>query len=359
MFKNHSILIAKILIFISFILLVWSVIIYNEENQALVDPSKGRSLNPTQEETNITSKDNVDIESNADNESENHAKNNSSSKKENSDSTSSQQQNSSEPSNQNQDQNSSENANSNQNQATPPAVTTPAPQPSITEINNNLRTTIQNNYGITILYGEETNGYSVGGLRTNVEYNEYTIQNALNSLNATMAIYPYGFFQEIRNGGIPLTLYLIKNYSTPGVTGATNAFNNRADISISLDYSFVESFNHEVFHYMEKYIKKNGDNFNSWSSLNPIDFRYGNINGNLSYNRTFSADSPFVNNYAQSSGEEDRASTFEYMMGNSKASCLNYEKMVWRKAQFLAQKIDLTFNTVSPNITEHWERFIY
>ena len=353
MLKNHGVLIAKILIFISFILLVCGTVIYViEENQAVVDPKKSKSLNPNQEEINITSKGNADLEQATDKYNLNDDEN----------STTSETLPPNEviptPS-QNTPTTENQTENYNPSPVVPQIPTNPTPQPSITELNNNLRNTIQNNYGITILYGEETRGYSVGGLTTNVEYDEYTIQKALNDLNSIMQLYPFGFFQEIKNGGIPLTLYLIDNYSTSGVTGATNAFNNRADISISLQYSFAESFNHEVFHYMEKYIKKNGDNFNSWGSLNPLDFKYGNINGNLSYNRTFSADSPFVNNYAQSSAEEDRASTFEYMMGNSKASCLNTEKTVWRKAEFLAQKIDLTFNTVSPNIIEHWERFIY
>ena len=352
MLKNHGILIAKILIFISFILLVWSVIIYIGESQTIVDPKKGKSLNPNQEEVNITSKDDTNI--NTENDKHNLTTEKDGTVSENS------QPNQIIPTPNNQSTAPTETENYNQTPVEPEVpVTPPTTQSSITEINNNLRNTIQNNYGIKILYGEETRGYRVGGLNTSVVYNEYTIQNALNDLNSTIKVYPYGFFQEIKNGGIPLTLYLIDGYSSPGVTGATNAYNNRADISISLQYSFAESFNHEVFHYMEKYIKKNGDNFNSWSSLNPIDFRYGNINGNLSYNRTFSADSPFVNNYAQSSAEEDRASTFEYMMSNTKASCLNNEKTVWRKAEFLAQKIDLTFNTVSPNIIEHWERFIY
>ncbi len=332
--KNHSILIAKILIFTSFIFFLWGGIIEATENKTVVDPKKAKSLNPTEEKVNITTKDDASLPNVPESSEE---------------IVPTTPETPSTPT----EENTQETPNFNVN--TPPVVSSP----SITDTNNNLRNTIQNNYNITIYYGNETNGYKVGGLETYVEEDEYTIQNALTSLSNTLELYPFGFFQEINRSGIPLTIYLIKNYSTKGVTGATNAFNTKADISISLEYDFADSFNHEVFHYIEKYISKQGDNFNSWNTLNPNNFKYNSINDNLSYNRTFSSDSPFVNNYAQTSSEEDRASTFEYMMAKTKASCLNKDKTVWRKADFLAQKIDLAFTTVSPNTTEYWERYLY
>ncbi len=351
MSKINSILVAKILIFTSFVLLVWSVVIYTEENNISVDPKKSISLNPNQEEIKITNKgdiNNIEPFSNEQPNTEN-------------DNNITIPNNNNNPFIEENENNAVEVPTPNENKpnynVTP--ATPEAPKPSLSEVNNNLRNTIQNNYGITILYGNETANYRVGGLTTYVETNESNINNALNSLANTIELYPYGFFQEIKNGGIPLTLYLIRSYSETGVTGATNAFNNRADISVALQYDFADSFNHEVLHYIEKFIKKKGDNFNSWSTLNPVNFKYGSVNSTLSYNKTFSADAPFVNNYAQTSAEEDRASTFEYMMTQTKASCLNTEKVVWHKANFLAQKIDLAFNTVSPNVLEYWERFIY
>ncbi len=346
MLNKHSVLIAKILIFISSILLVWSVIIYNSEIESIVNPKNSTNLTDKSdgEEINITTKDNPNGVS----------------------------QNNTPPTNNLPPTNELPNTDTESNTEsteTPTPTPNPLPEqnqnsvPSVTETisqtNNNLRNKIQQDYNISIYYGYETNGYSVGGLQTYIEDNEYKIQEALNNLNYCMSLYPLGFFQEIYNGGIPLTIYLVKNYSTAGVTGATNAFNTRADISIALQYDFIESFNHEVFHYIEKFIRKNGDNFSGWNTLNPIDFSYGNVRNDLSYKATFSPDAPFVNNYAQTSEAEDRASTFEYMMSPTKASCLNTDKIVWRKADYMAQKIDLIFNTVTPNITEYWERFIY
>lgn len=230
--------------------------------------------------------------------------------------------------------------------------------PTIDETNNNLRRNIESTYGISVRYGNETEGYSVGGFATAPVYNSTTINAALNRLNDVMSLYPAGFFYEIKNGGIPLTVILINNYSDNGITGVTDSSYTYANISIALAHPFEESFYHESYHYIERYIFKKGGNFNSWNSLNPGDFKYGTIVNNYSYANTFADSSPFVNNYAQTADAEDRASTFEYMMAESKASCLNQRMPVWYKANVMKNTIEAVFSTVKPNVVEYWERYI-
>ena len=126
-----------------------------------------------------------------------------------------------------------------------------------------------------------------------------------------------------------------------------------------MDFSFAETFNHEVFHYFESFITKfKGASWDSWNSFNPNGFVYGSTNSNLSYSQTYNAGSYFVNNYAQTQAPEDRASTFEYMMFNSKASCLNNGQPVWNKAKFMATQLENYFNSVSPYVIEYWERHL-
>lgn len=225
--------------------------------------------------------------------------------------------------------------------------------------NNALRNNIQNTYGITVKYGSETNGYSVGGLSTAPITDTNKISAALNNLNSCLSKYPSGFFQEMRNGGIPLTVYLISHYSQAGVTGVTDSNYNKAVISIACDYSFPESFHHEAFHYIERYINKYGGFFSNWARFNPPGFTYNSINASLSYTRNgYSADSYFVNNYAQTDEAEDRASTFEYMTATNKASCLNNGKPIWNKSMEMATYIQNYYNTVNAGTTEFWERFL-
>ena len=104
---------------------------------------------------------------------------------------------------------------------------------------------------------------------------------------------------------------------------------------------------------------KNGANFNSWDALNPSGFTWNTIDGSLSYSNTFSQDAPFVNNYAQTAATEDRASTFEYMMANSKASCLNNGTTVWKKANYMAKMIKQVIGSVRNSSNVRWEQYLY
>lgn len=232
------------------------------------------------------------------------------------------------------------------------------PTVNIDEVNNQLRNSIQSTYGITIKYGSETNGYAVGGMTTNPITDPYVVNQNLNKLNTAMGLYPNGFFREIKNGGIPLTVYLIDSYSIYGVTGVTDSNYSFANISVAVAHPFEETFYHESYHYIERYMFKQGINFYGWNSYNPQDFTYNSINRALSYSHTYAEDAYFVNDYAQTSAEEDRASTFEYMMATSKASCLNKNQPVWRKATAMSNSIDAAINVVSPSTVEYWERHL-
>ena len=227
--------------------------------------------------------------------------------------------------------------------------------------NDNLRKHIQTIYGVAIKYGKETEGYTVGDLSTTPIYNSTTINAVLTKLETVLSHYPNGMFVEIKNGGIPLTIYLIEKYSQTGVTGVTDSNAYFANISIATSYPFEESFYHESYHYIERYmLDRKGLYFTTWNSYNPQGFNYGGTaDSSLSFaNNGGMETSYFVNNYAQTSEAEDRASTFEYMMSDNKAACLNKDQPVWRKAQLMAQAMDAALSTSSPNVVDYWERFL-
>lgn len=231
--------------------------------------------------------------------------------------------------------------------------------PSVESINSQLRNLIQSNYGVTVKYGNEVKGYSVGGMSTKAVTDPNISKSALVNLNIALSLYPEGFFQEMKSKGYPLTFYVLKSYSTKNVTGVTDSSSKNIVISVATDYDFVDTIHHEVYHYIERYMIKSGASFTSWDLLNPGKFKYGEIDANYAYARTFSEDAFFVNSYAMTDQYEDRASTFEYMMKLNKASCLNTGKTVWLKAKTMSETIDYFFNTVTPNVTEYWERHIY
>lgn len=221
-----------------------------------------------------------------------------------------------------------------------------------------LRNEIQDEFSVLVKYGKETEGYQVGGVSTVPMTDPKKMSEILNDLYNTLSLYPKGMFKEMKDGGIPLTIILVNNYSEIGITGVTDSSYDYANISIAAKYDFAESFYHESYHYIERYMLKKKAKFNSWDSLNPDSFEWNTIDGSLSYTNTFSENSYFVNNYAQTSAEEDRASTFEYMMASTKASCLNKGTPVWNKATYMALTIESVFKTVSPDSIEYWERYI-
>ena len=238
------------------------------------------------------------------------------------------------------------------------------PQPSvdlnslIIDKNDALRKEIEQQFQVSVYYGKETANYTVAGIGTSEITDEVVIYNQLMRLKNTLSLYPTGLFLEIKNGGIPLSIYLINSYSENSITGITDSNYNYAKISIAAIYPFEESFYHESYHYIERYMFREGASFNSWDALNPEGFTYGSIYNRYSYANTFLAESPFVNNYAQSSDAEDRASTFEYMMASSKASCLNNGNTIWQKATYMARTLEASLDSVSPDVVEYWERFL-
>lgn len=258
----------------------------------------------------------------------------------------------------------SSNVGGNSNSATTPSTgerhqSTTEPQSGIDTTNNDLRNSIQNRYGITVRYGAETNGYTVGGLSSIMLSDANRINEVLNSLNYNLSLYPSGFFQETKQGDYSLTIYLLKRYSRENVTGITDSTTKNVVISLATDYSFVESLHHELYHYIEKYMFYRGANYTTWNSLNPVGFNYGKTNTAISYVNTKDPYASFVNIYAQTDEYEDRASTFEYMMSPSEASCLVTGTTIWKKAKYMCEQIDAVFQSVSPSVTEYWERYIY
>lgn len=256
---------------------------------------------------------------------------------------------------------SNNNSSNNTTPSTPPPAPEPAPDPSpVVDPIVTYRKQIEETYGIKVLYGSETNGYVVGNLGTTSISDTNVMKSSLEQLNTALSMYPSGFFREFSKQNMTLNVYLIKNYSAENVTGVTDFAPRRTIISIATDFPFSESFHHEMLHYIEHYIESSGGKFTSWNSFNPIDFTYGVENSSYSYSKTGTPGSYFVNNYAQTSANEDRASTFEYMTASVKYSCYDSNDYpIWKKSNYLSTMIETYFNTVSSSVVDYWERYIY
>lgn len=261
--------------------------------------------------------------------------------------------------------NTGNNSGSNTTPSTPIPDPTPTPEPApdstpVVDPLTNYRKQIEDTYGIKVLYGSETNGYVVGSLGTTAITDTNVMKSTLEQLNTALSMYPNGFFREFSKQNMSLNVYLIKNYSAENVTGVTDFAPRRTIISIATDFPFDESFHHEMLHYIEHYIESAGGRFTAWNSFNPLDFTYGVENSSYSYSKTGTPGSYFVNNYAQTSANEDRASTFEYMTASVKYSCYDSKDYpIWKKSNYLSTMIETYFTTVSSSVVDYWERYIY
>lgn len=344
MTRQSRIRLAEVLIAFSFVLIITGIGL-NLDNHSLIDPVTNTHVVETTntEGINITTTDDVSIDDIKDSPEV------------------TEPESTTEPTNES--TNTTTGIPSNGTTSTTPSTQQPSQiytnTPTIEETNNNLRNNIQNTYGITVKYGAETNGYSIGGLSTIMLSDANRINEVLSTLNYNLSLYPADFINETKQGGYSLTIYLLKRYSQENVTGITDSTTKNVVISLATDYSFAESLHHELYHYVEKYMYTRGANYTTWNTLNPSGFSYGSINDSLSYTTGNNAYAPFVNSYAQTDEYEDRASTFEYMMATSEASCLTTGTTIWKKAKYMCEQIDAVFQTVSPSKMEYWERYVY
>ena len=360
MSNKSRVILARVMIFCSVILIGSGVYLNLQETKPIIDPVSDVTT-PDNDNVIITTNDGMPPTVTNDNDSDKTGNNDNATAVPN-DSTSSDTPvpNNTTTSGNTGNTSSTGNTSGTNTNSTPSPSPAPEPEPApVVDQNVIFRKSIEDTYGVKVFYGNETSGYSVGGMSTTV-IPDSSISSALTQLNDALATYPVGFFQEFLNKNINVNVYLIKNYSANNVTGVTDTSFKRINISIAMDFPFNESFHHEVLHAIEYYIERAGGKFTSWNSFNPADFSYGSENKDYSYSVTGEASSYFVNNYAQVSQSEDRASTFEYMTASKRYSCFDsHGYPIWKKSDYLSRMIDTYFNTVTPEVIDYWERYVY
>ena len=362
MSNKSRVILARVMIFCSVILIGSGVYLNLQETKPIIDPVSDVTT-PDNDSVIITTNDGMPPTATNDNDSDKTGNSDNATAVPN-DSTSSDTPvpNNTTTSGNTGNTSSTGNTSGTNTNSTPSPSPAPEPEPEqapVVDQNVVFKKSIEDTYGVKVFYGNETSGYSVGGMSTTV-IPDSSISSALTQLNDALATYPVGFFQEFLNKNINVNVYLIKNYSANNVTGVTDTSFKRINISIAMDFPFNESFHHEVLHAIEYYIERSGGKFTSWNSFNPADFSYGSENKDYSYSVTGEASSYFVNNYAQVSQSEDRASTFEYMTASKRYSCFDsHGYPIWKKSDYLSRMIDTYFNTVTPEVIDYWERYVY
>ena len=253
------------------------------------------------------------------------------------------------------DQSSSDNNTNNEEQEVPTQE----------EINNTYRNELQNKYGVRIAYGNEMGNYSATGANLTKMIDPNTISEYLKKVDSVLSLYPSGFFKEIINFNMPLTIYLVEAVENGQYAGLLDSqFMNDIKLTIKRDGLFERTLHHELFHYIDAYlsVKMYPDNVEySWNNLNPEGYSYGTVISSYTFNMVTNAPGAyFINDYSQTNYREDRATLFADMMTRVlKKSYMNEGEPILIKMRRIAEELDIYFSTVNSINKEYWERLIY
>ena len=259
--------------------------------------------------------------------------------------------------------NANNNTNTNNNENTIlPEEKPPVVEKTQAEKNDEYRKQLQNKYSVKIAYKNELGNYTINGYGSEKLNDDNKINNCLREIDTTLKNYPSGFFKEMKNYGMPLTIYLVNNISDD-VSGLTDA-KDKSDIKIMIAPAslFENTLNHEIMHYIDTYIKDKGypiDINNTMKDVNPVGFTYGDTSNDYVYYFTSVDNAYFLSTYGKRNYLEDRAVLFSDMMTRSiKKPFYNDGTPINKKAKLISSQIKEHFNTLSNTGRYYWDRFI-
>ena len=240
---------------------------------------------------------------------------------------------------------------------------------------------LEERYGVTILLsaqGQEACEAVWDAVVTTtdqwpLEDEPYAIARTLEALDRALALYPEGFFRQMRNtmgeGGvrfIPVG-HIENDVNAVGLTYETYGWQN-IYIDVTLD-SFESVICHEIWHATEGVISyRDWVSFDpgNWSVCNPEGFFYNedveDADPNPSrwtFNYEMDAQNVyFVDAYARTNAKEDRARIMEYVMANEDlAGALMQSPYITQKLEIMCQAIRNSFDTSTWGDLR-WERLL-
>ena len=260
-------------------------------------------------------------------------------------------------------QNANNNTNTNKNENTVlPEEKPPVVEKTQAEKNDEYRKQLQNKYSVKIAYKNELGNYTINGYGSDKLNDDNKINNCLGEIDKTLKNYPNGFFKEMKDYGMPLTIYLVNSISG-NVSGLTDA-KDKNDIKIMIPPAslFENTLNHEIMHYIDSYIKVKGypiDINNTMKDVNPVGFTYGDTSNDYVYYFTSVDNAYFLSAYGKTNYLEDRAVLFSDMMTRTiKKPYYNDGTPINKKAKLISSQIKEHFNTLSNTGRYYWDRFL-
>lgn len=237
------------------------------------------------------------------------------------------------------------------------------------------RKELEEKYNMYIYLGSEVFATSTDYLLTCCK-SPYEMDKALYIVDEVLSLYPEGFFEQIKYGGIKtIGLYLCSGFtknSSYGIDTAialagTDGYERFLVLDISYPSDLRRNIIHEISHWTDNRINQQDyvddvDFEEEWSKLNPEDFYYMNDYNKTSpfYRYTYSSAKEkayFVDSYAMSKATEDRARLFEYLMRFDKEYDNEYmqSEAMRKKLHFYFDNIRRCFDTTDWPEETIWE----
>ena len=230
------------------------------------------------------------------------------------------------------------------------------------EKNDEYRKQLQNKYSVKIAYKNELENYTINGYGSDKLNDDNKINNCLGEIDKTLKNYPNGFFKEMKDYGMSLTIYLVNSISVK-VSGLTDA-KDKSDIKIMIAPAsiFEKTLNHEIMHYIDTYIKDKGypiDINNTMKDVNPVGFTYGDTSNEYVYYFTSVDNAYFLSVYGKTNYLEDRAVIFSDLMTRTFTKDYYADGTpINKKAKLISSQIKEHFNTLSNTGRYYWDRFL-
>ena len=261
----------------------------------------------------------------------------------------------------NQNTNNNTNIDNNENTVLPEEKP-PVVEKTQAEKNDEYRKQLQNKYSVKIAYKDELGNYTINGYGSDKLNDDNKINNCLGEINKTLKSYPNGFFKEMKDYGMPLTIYLVNSISG-NVSGLTDA-KDKSDIKIMIAPAslFENTLNHEIMHYIDSYIKVKGYSIDiniTMKDVNPIGFTYGDTSNEYVYYFTSIDNAYFLSAYGKTNYLEDRAVIFSDLMTRTFTKDYYADSTpINKKAKLISSQIKEHFNTLSNTGRYYWDRFL-
>ena len=183
--------------------------------------------------------------------------------------------------------------------------------------------TLGRRYGITVLVFDEAAEAAPWDYAFTPAYRVDKTRWALADLESTLAAFPDGFLEALKQDWDDLTVCIVDSIRGTAESGSLDSaeglqFQNGTHYYIALapqdEDSLIHTLFHEFSHLIDTQVMNRSSAYDNWNDLNPQDFAYSlDVNADMTPYKALltGPDRAFVDDYAMTFPAEDRARIFE------------------------------------------------